>query len=142
MTHPSIEDIPLSELDDYLEHYGVKGMKWGVRKAASTRRDIKDARARQRIRKGEIRQLQSKSVSETSSTGKAAAEKALKKAMSDFENNPDYKTSKKFTALEQVGVGLVSGVALPVVGGIAVAGGMAVRNRQLNKQIERDKTGG
>ena len=104
---PSLED---------LTHYGVKGMKWGVRKAAANRREIKSARARQRIRKDDIRKLQAKALETASPKGKAAAEKALAKAMDDFKSNPDYRTSKKFTALEQIGISAVSGVAaLPAV---------------------------
>lgn len=33
----------MSQVEDFLTHYGVKGMRWGVRKDRSTRSDIKNA---------------------------------------------------------------------------------------------------
>lgn len=46
----------MSEVDDFLEHFGVKGMKWGQRKSESSggskpsSNDIKNARIRTNIR--------------------------------------------------------------------------------------------
>jgi hypothetical protein len=40
--------------EDYLEHYGKKGMKWGVRKARSANKRRLDSAARARKAEGQI----------------------------------------------------------------------------------------
>lgn len=47
----------MSQVDDFLEHYGVKGMRWGVRKevkAARAANKVTNARAREIIKEGRL----------------------------------------------------------------------------------------
>lgn len=66
------------ELDDFLEHYGVKGMKWGVRKSRKQRR-----------REAKLRRLEEKSAKKkinASEDAKTVA-KLRKKKVSELSNS-------------------------------------------------------
>ena len=55
--------------EDYLEHIGVKGMKWGVRKAASRERKVKEAyNARLAVKKSAQREKKAELRSSTKNT--------------------------------------------------------------------------
>lgn len=42
---PSVDEMQLlPEVDAFIEHYGTKGMKWGVRKRPSTKRGVRGAK--------------------------------------------------------------------------------------------------
>lgn len=135
MSHISLGDIPMSEL----AHHGVKGMKWGVRRTPEqlgnkkpkkpkkkkiTNHDIKSARVRQTERKMKVAlatmNLNSATAagSGVSDKGQKAAAKAYSKALSEYRNNPDFMTSRRFTTMEKVGVGVASNVLMPGIGTI------------------------
>lgn len=47
----SKESIPMTtEVDNYLEHYGVKGMRWGKRSSSSSSSDSKSGKSRKELR--------------------------------------------------------------------------------------------
>lgn len=74
MTH----DTPMSEVDDYLEHYGVKGMKWGV---SRTRAQLAKAREK---REGKKTAAQ---LADKAERAKRNAKVAERRSISDDELN-------------------------------------------------------
>jgi hypothetical protein len=64
------------EIDDFLLHHGIKGMHWGVRNTSSNE-EIRDARARTRVRSGQMQKQQRKLDSATTDSGRKAAASAL-----------------------------------------------------------------
>lgn len=112
------------EVDDFIKHYGKKGMRWGVRKSEDSsggsskpRRpknaDIKAARSRQDDR---VRDFQEKSAAyytSRSSKGEAFAERTMRNAEWDLFNNPDVAVAGRMTTGEKWVTGFF--VAAPVV---------------------------
>lgn len=92
-------------LEDALAHYGVKGMKWGVRKASGSRPSGKDIMtARKNVKAGEkaIRS-QKKVVRKTKDPNQKEAEKAkLGDLKSAHLKNPDRLTALHMTKGEAV----------------------------------------
>jgi hypothetical protein len=74
-------------LDDVLEHYGIKGMKWGVRR---TREQIARARGK-RIEKGKP----VTPVSEDAKRARASAEKVQKEGVSSLSNQELQQLNKR-----------------------------------------------
>lgn len=93
--------------DATLEHAGVKGMKWGVRRAAkreATRQNdlsIVSARIRQEKRAGGLTNAAAKTYATTSKKGQAAALKTFERVQKQYLTNPDAATSEKLTSGEK-----------------------------------------
>lgn len=102
----------LSDYRDFLEHYGVKGMKWGVRKerktSGTTRKQRtfsaktqqrRSQRAKNRVARAKARS-EKKAVEEKAKAEKAAAKK--EKQRKAILNNPTklYKHRREFSAQE------------------------------------------
>src|SRR5699024_10725457 len=64
------------ETDDFLEHFGVKGMKWGVIRSKEQRQENRAARAETKIA---VRKVQSKGI-DKSDEGIKKARKELSEA--------------------------------------------------------------
>jgi hypothetical protein len=113
------------ELED-LVHHGVKGMKWGKRKARPTTADIKSARIGQDAR---YRQLQ-RAEDHLNLTGTKAPVSAQKKAVrdyqkaeSDFLDNPDRAVAARMTRGEKAVTVILAGpfAVLPIAGSALIS---------------------
>lgn len=126
--------------DDFLQHYGVQGMKWGKRNGSSksggggtgkngkvTSGDIHLARRAQVARARNLSAAESKYYAATTNKGRAKAEKMMDKLEKDFYNNPDAKISAKMTKSEKVGAAIVYGMAGAMV--VSYAAAIAASNR-------------
>lgn len=100
----------LGDYRDYLEHYGVKGMRWGVRKqreSSGTSRkrnsketqDKKTKRAKRRIERAKVRAERREAEAKKKAEKEAAKKEARRK---QILSNPTslYKHRKEFTAQE------------------------------------------
>jgi 2-phosphoglycerate kinase len=127
------EKPPLDEA--LLEHFGVKGMKWGVRKSRPTSNDIRGARAMDASRRRSI----AAQVDKTNlASGKAQDREAKKLSdMSmDYLKNPDRATALRLTKGEKVALTILA-VGVPGIG-TAAAAGTAASRVLVRKAIEKD----
>jgi len=114
----------MTEVDDFLAHYGKKGMKWGQRKAARQQesQDIIDARARQEDRKkahaSAVNKLDSYSNASKYTKGQKAAEDAYFHSRNELLYGPDAKTAQKKTRGEKVADRVVMAVGGTIVAGL------------------------
>lgn len=123
------------EREQALAHFGVPGMKWGVRRSNSsdgtnsnpkkppkpTTAEIKTARFNQaqRLRKTEEAHAELLVARGRKQTEKA--EKEFLRRVSDLNNNPDFRTSQRMTTGEKVTTGILLGVLGVSLAGPAIA---------------------
>lgn len=94
---------------DELAHYGVMGMKWGVRKSA-TGKDIRAARNRLQVKANKYQVQQDKALA--TARGSAARDrevKTLRKMESDFKKDPDRVIATRMTRGEKAAALIVGG---------------------------------
>jgi hypothetical protein len=106
--------------EDHLEHFGKKGMRWGVRSARSSggakpiskskarANEIRAARARQASREFGVYRSAAKTVVGKKGTRGKQAMKTYDQTVNLFRN-PDRKTAAKTTRGEKVAIGLLIG---------------------------------
>jgi len=128
-----------TDIDDFLQHYGVAGMRWGhrtggaagpsrsERKAAKKEarneedRNIVAARIRMERRAGALNNKAALTYTATTKKGREAAEKAYDKAAKTAINHPDNDTAAKMTHGEKVGNRLALGISLGSIGLLVAA---------------------
>lgn len=120
------------EPSNELVHYGVKGMKWGVRKAVSTR-EVYGARARLQVKQNEIADQKRNVRKAKSATAKTNQKTKLDKMKVDFLNDPDRVTASRLSTGEKVVATIFAG---PV--GIGAAGVASYASRVIDA---RQRTG-
>ena len=123
-----------AERDDdlYLEHYGVKGMRWGVRKASSDSKKPKEPKGPSKsdrikkareLRPGLLKKLERAETDYMNSKSAAGQKKTLdilNKAEDDYLSNESL--AKKFTVGEKVAIGVGVYFALNIVSALATMG--------------------
>ena len=119
-------------VDNYLEHVGKKGMRWGVRtgskkgsgakkqytlKPKTRSQEIKEARSNVKTKLKEVNALGDKAANaKTVKTAKAYDNKANTK-MSELLKSKDYKMSKQLTSGQQYArIALKGGILLTAIG--------------------------
>lgn len=116
-------------LEEVLEHFGVKGMQWGVRKKHSTSPEIRSARNRQQARAGEIHKLDKQARKAPTASARSAAAKKRDKAKRDFDLNEDRVTAARITHGEKVALAVIGG-PLGLVGiGVLSAARLRTQNK-------------
>jgi hypothetical protein len=119
-------------MESELVHYGVKGMKWGVRKAVSTR-EVHGARARLEVKQHEY-SSQKRAVRKAKSPKAKANQKAkLNQMKVDYLKDPDRVTAARMSTGEKVVATLFAG---PV--GVGAAGVASYTSRVIDA---RQRTG-
>ena len=109
-----------SEVEDHLEHFGVKGMKWGVRREISVNTSKAAYATAKRDRKASVK------LSKTSYKGVQADRKALREDIqSKIKNDPEYAAAlKKLDRNQRIKSNAI--IATAVVGYIGYNAGMAI----------------
>ena len=143
-------DYGKPDLDVALEHYGVKGMKWGKRKARVSSADIHNARSRtehDRMRVNEAAYNLNKATSKRAPASAAAQKKAVKEyesAQLSYLKNPDRATAMRMTKGEKAAViiGTVGfsavGLGVPAaIGSVAGVGTRVAARKSVEKDIKR-----
>ena len=118
---PVVDKLMQGELftDDFLAHYGKKGMKWGVTNRPSTVA-IKSARRRNVKNVQKLMDQEDKVTTAKSPGQKTAAQKKYDAMNTEFLKNPDRVTARYMTRGEQlVSLVLVGPGTVPIVGGMA-----------------------
>lgn len=120
------------DVDEFLAHYGIPGMRWGKRNASSdsgssgkgssskeekapkakkpTSDDIKAARSRQSERSMKVGLAEYEYMAATSKKGKQKAYEALDKAGDEYFNSPDRAIANRKTRGEKAAAALSWGV--------------------------------
>lgn len=127
------------DVDDFLEHFGVKGMKWGVRRDKPSTNAIISARTRVAGRQRQLQSQADKLNLATSEKSRNKEAKTFAKMEADFLKSPDRVTAARMTRGEKYILGFLA-VGVPGVGTAAAAGAVAGRTvarkaveRQVNK---------
>ena len=105
--------------DNFLAHYGVKGMKWGKhassaptsRKERRMKQDheVLTARQRQQARARKYEEAQGDFFVARTAKGQDKAEKIMRKMEKDYFTHPDAATAQKLTSGEKRAVGIAYG---------------------------------
>lgn len=127
------EKPPLDEA--LLEHFGVKGMKWGVRKSRPTSNDIRGARAMDASRRRSIA-VQIDKTNLASGKAQDREAKKLSDMSMDYLKNPDRATALRLTKGEKVALTILA-VGVPGIG-TAAAAGTAASRVLVRKAVEKD----
>ena len=160
----SSEEIPLDhdsfdqEFSDYLEHYGIRGMKWGIRRkdpsgTSSTGRELnaKEVAAAERAaaksgRKEKIRERK-KAVKERRNLSDAELEKRVKRAQLEkqLREATAQDLAPRRTAVKKVLGGAAKTVAATALPALAVYGGRKfiikyMKNEALANEVFPPKT--
>lgn len=120
---------------DELAHYGVKGMKWGQKKARITGDDIRDARVRVYDQTRQIRRTR-KEIKKTTVKGskeREAGQKKVAKLEMALLKNPDRITASRMTRGEKFAAALIFTPA----GAAGFIGGNALGTHLVKKEVER-----
>lgn len=132
------------ELEDYLEHFGVKGMRWGVRndpgqgvRQAQSRSDaIRDARARSNINARRVNTAADRHAMAKSPQALSKSKKEWDEASINYLKSPDRATALLMTKGEKVAL---AAIAIGIPGpGTAGAAGYAAMRVALRKAVEAD----
>lgn len=104
-----IDEKPDTPQNLVLKHYGVQGMKWGVRKKKSTADEIHAARRRQDARFRGILAEDDKVITSKSGKQSDAAAKRRAQKIKDFETNEDRVTAARATRGEKIAAVVLTG---------------------------------
>lgn len=131
----------VSDNTDSLEHHGVKGMRWGKRKAEggdskprqslhARTQEIKGARKRQGERAEQIKKLDDRNKNASTSAAKKAENAAeMRRLAKELSESPDRSASKKMTTGEHAVNLLLLGYVAPLTSGaVRGANNLGVRN--------------
>lgn len=134
-----------SHHDQYAEmyHYGIKGMKWGVRKNRHTKQDVKAARVRQKARVKQLDDLEDKvyTTKPGSKQNKAAREAYRKKAY-EFDTSDDRAVANKLTRGEAAVVGITLALTTTPIGAMAGFAGMRAHQSLVERDINKKRSKG
>lgn len=129
--------------EDEFSHFGVKGMKWGVRRERPSADAIRSARKRVRAKKDAIEVQKDRVGAEKKGTKqRATQEKKLSDMKASFLRNPDRATAARRTrgefwatqALAGGAIFLTGGAAIPVAAGVAATLGPVARRKYLESK--------
>lgn len=120
------------EKEDFLEHYGVKGMKWGQRGRSS---QIQQARKRQGAKARKFQKAEDEALTAHDKGPKAyaAAKAKADKLKQEFNDSPDRPISMKMT----MGEAAVSLMLLGPIGLVPIAGMEVASNVVGDRQDKR-----
>lgn len=131
---------PSSPTEVLLAHVGVKGMKWGVRKANPTGGEIRDARVRQVARERQFHRSVDRlnlAAAGGSTQAKKAAVKNFEATRKEFLTNEDRVTAARTTRGEKIAHVLLLGplalVTLPA---------MKARQVAVARSVDRERASG
>lgn len=121
--------------EDELAHYGVMGMKWGHRRAATTSQ-IKTARANLSVKRSKYEAQRQKVKNTAKGAARDRQAKTLGNMKVSFLKDPDRVIAARMTRGEKALTLLLTGVTGVgiVAGGAAIAGTSAASRRIEKKQ--------
>jgi hypothetical protein len=124
---PSIEDV--------MAHHGVKGQKWGVRKAKATSAEIHAARQRQDARLRELGRHSDAVDTAPTAKARALATKKAQASARDFQTNEDRVTAARMTRGEKAAALILTG---PL--GAAIIINNSASRRRITREVDQLRT--
>lgn len=124
--------------ENSLEHFGVKGMKWGVRRDKPSTSAIISARTRVAGRQRQLQAQADKLNLARTDKERTREAKTFAKMEADFLKSPDRATAARMTKGEKFIMGFLA-VGVPGIGTAAAAAGTAAsvaRRKAIERQVE------
>lgn len=129
------QDKPL--LEDVIEHHGVKGQKWGVRRKPTTN-DIKDARYN--VHQQAVALSRQRMVARRQ-TGAITAKREAKKyedLKASFLKDPDRVTSLRMTKGEKVVTGILAVSVVGLTPAAAFVGTRVIARKAVERNVRNN----